>query len=46
MDLARSGMKQAALVAKNIQHLQRQEQLEEYDSSDPAAIHLTLGLVS
>lgn len=40
------GGKQAAIVVQNIQHLVNNETLEEYDSSDPAAIHLTLGIVS
>ena len=39
-------MKQAGLVVSNIQHLLRQEPLEEYDATDPPAIHLTLGIVS
>ncbi|RFU31698.1 hypothetical protein B7463_g4655, partial [Scytalidium lignicola] len=41
---ARPGAKQAELVAKNIQHLQNQEPLEDYDATDPPAIHLTLGI--
>lgn len=43
---AKPGGQQAALVVKNIQHLLDNEPLEEYDTSEPAAIHLTLGVVS
>lgn len=42
---ARPGFKQATLVAQNIQHLLHGESLDSYDTSDPAAIHLTLGIV-
>lgn len=41
---ARPGAKQAALVAENIEHLQQGEPLSLYELTDPAAIHLTLGI--
>ena len=41
---ARPGGKQAECVAKNIRHLEQGEILEDYEVTDPAAIHLTLGL--
>lgn len=41
---ARPGSKQAETVAKNIEHLEKQEALEPYEVTDPPAIHLTLGL--
>lgn len=41
---ARPGGKQAQIVAKNVEHLERQEALEPYEVTDPPAIHLTLGL--
>lgn len=41
---ARPGGKQAELVAKNIDHLEKQETLDPYEVADPPAIHLTLGL--
>lgn len=37
-------MKQAEIVTKNIVHLLNQEPLEKYEVTDPAAIHLTLGI--
>lgn len=40
------GSKQAALVARNIQHDINNEPLEEYTLSEPPGIHLTLGIVS
>lgn len=40
---ARPAMKQVALVVTNIQHMLKNESLEEY-SPDPAGIHLTLGI--
>ncbi|KAG8627193.1 hypothetical protein KVT40_004676 [Elsinoe batatas] len=42
---ARPAVKQAEIVAQNIEHMIQGEALEEYDSSAPAAIHLTLGLI-
>ncbi|RDW57353.1 putative amid-like nadh [Coleophoma crateriformis] len=42
---ARPGGKQAAIVASNIQHLLKDEPLENYDGIDPPAIHLTLGII-
>jgi hypothetical protein len=33
-------------VKDNIAHLLRDEELENYDNTDPAGIHLTLGIVS
>ncbi|KAF2224637.1 hypothetical protein BDZ85DRAFT_194937 [Elsinoe ampelina] len=42
---ARPAVKQAEIVAQNIEHMIQGEALEEYDSSAPAGIHLTLGLI-
>lgn len=42
---AKPGGKQAALVTTNIQHLLSKEPLEEYNVTDPPAIHLTLGII-
>lgn len=39
-------MKQAPLVVNNIQHLLKQEPLEESDEAEPAGIHMSLGIVS
>lgn len=39
-------MKQVDVLVRNIQHMLAQEPLEEYSVTDPAAIHLTLGIVS
>ena len=46
---ARPAIKQTEVVAANIQHMLngkegKQEQLEKYEVTDPAAIHLTLGI--
>lgn len=43
---ARPALKQAEVVARNIQHLLSNNEggLEEYKVTDPAAIHLTLGI--
>jgi hypothetical protein len=42
-----SATRQAALVAENIEHiLQNDEPLEEYEITDPPAIHMSLGVVS
>lgn len=41
---AKPGGKQAALVVENIEHLERGEQLTNYELTDPPAIHLTLGI--
>ncbi|KAL1604829.1 hypothetical protein SLS60_004369 [Paraconiothyrium brasiliense] len=41
---ARPAIKQAEIVAKNVVHLLNQEPLESYQVTDPAAIHLTLGI--
>jgi NADH dehydrogenase FAD-containing subunit len=43
---ARPALKQAEVVTKNIQHLlsNSSEALEKYEVTDPAAIHLTLGI--
>ncbi|OAA68716.1 Pyridine nucleotide-disulfide oxidoreductase, FAD/NAD(P)-binding domain protein [Niveomyces insectorum RCEF 264] len=41
---ARPGAKQAETVVNNIDHILKGEVLEEYDASDPPAIHLTLGI--
>ncbi|KAL5412899.1 hypothetical protein PMIN04_009637 [Paraphaeosphaeria minitans] len=37
-------MKQAEIVTKNVVHLLNEEPLENYEVTDPAAIHLTLGI--
>ncbi|RDW63318.1 putative amid-like nadh [Coleophoma cylindrospora] len=42
---ARPGGRQAAIVTSNIQHLLKEEPLENYDGIDPPAIHLTLGII-
>ena len=41
---ARPGARQAQLVTTNIEHLEKDEQLETYTGIDPPAIHLTLGI--
>ncbi|KAF2647320.1 putative amid-like NADH oxidoreductase [Lophiostoma macrostomum CBS 122681] len=41
---ARPATKQADVVTKNVVHLLDQEPLEKYEVTDPAAIHLTLGI--
>ena len=41
---ARPAKKQADVVAKNAIHLLNQEPLEKYEVTDPAAIHLSLGI--
>ncbi|KAL5374137.1 hypothetical protein PMIN02_012322 [Paraphaeosphaeria minitans] len=41
---ARPAMKQAEIVTKNVVHLLNEEPLENYEVTDPAAIHLTLGI--
>lgn len=38
-------MKQAEIVTNNVVHLLNQEPLEKYEVTDPAAIHLTLGIL-
>ena len=44
--MAHRAYKQVELIARNIQHLVSNEPLEDYSVTDPAAIHLTLGIVS
>jgi NADH dehydrogenase FAD-containing subunit len=41
---ARPALKQAEVVTRNIVHLLQGEELEDYEVTDPAAIHLTLGI--
>jgi NADH dehydrogenase FAD-containing subunit len=41
---ARPAIKQAEVVTRNIVHLLQGEELEDYEVTDPAAIHLTLGI--
>jgi NADH dehydrogenase FAD-containing subunit len=41
---ARPATKQAEVVTKNVVHLLNHEPLEKYEVTDPAAIHLTLGI--
>ena len=43
---ARPAGRQASLVVENIEHLLKNETLENYEIIDPPAIHMSLGLVS
>lgn len=44
--MAYRAVKQVEVVVRNVEHMLAQEELENYDITDPAAIHLTLGIVS